>query len=101
MTWVAVFTASALCFALKLGGHSLPGAVLRDARVQRLAGLLPVALLPALIALQTFGKGHDLVVDARLAGLLAAIAAQQLRAPFLLVVVAGGATAALVRLAAG
>lgn len=100
MTWVAVLTASALCYGLKLAGHSRPPGLLRDARVQRVAVLLPVALLPALIALQTFGRGHDLVLDARLAGLLAAVLAQVLRAPFLVVVVASGAAAALVRLVA-
>jgi uncharacterized membrane protein len=98
MTWVAVLAASAACYALKLAGHSLPAGALNDARLQRVAALLPVALLPALIALQTFARGHDLTIDAHLAGVLVAIVAQLLRAPFLVVVMAGGAAAALVRL---
>jgi uncharacterized membrane protein len=99
-TWATILAASAACYGLKLAGHSLPAGALNDPRVQRIAVLLPVALLPALIALQTFARDGELTVDAHLAGVAVAIVAQLLRAPFLVVVVAGGAAAALVRLAA-
>jgi hypothetical protein len=69
--------------------------VLDGVRVQRVAVLLPVALLAALIATQTFGEG----VDARAAGLAAAVAAILLRAPFLVVVTVAALTTALLRLA--
>ena len=59
-----------------------------------MALLLPVALLAALIATQTFAGG----VDARAAGLTAAVLAVLARAPFLVVVAAAAATTALLRL---
>lgn len=57
-----------------------------------------VALLAALVATQTFSTGHHLVLDVRAAALAVAVVAVLLRAPFLVVVVAGAATAALLRL---
>jgi len=72
--------------------------VLDNPRVRRVAALLPIALLAALIAIQTFSDGRHLVIDARAAGLGAAVVAVLLRAPFLVVVIAACATAALTRL---
>ncbi|MFG1928229.1 AzlD domain-containing protein [Cryptosporangium sp. NPDC048952] len=80
---------------------SLPAAWLEDPRVLRAATLLPVALLAALVAVQTFGDGRSLALDARAAGIAVAIVAVLLRAPFLVVVVLAAATAAVVRAFAG
>ena len=96
--WAALLAASAACYAIKLAGVSLPQRFLQDARIQRTIPLLPVALLAALIATQTFSTGHRLVLDARAAALAVAAIAVLLRAPFLVVVAAGAATAALLRL---
>jgi branched chain amino acid efflux pump len=89
--WTAILIASAGCFALKLAGLSLP---VRDVRA---AALLPVALLAALVGIQTFSAGDELVLDARVTGLAAALIAVRLRAPFLVVVACAAATTALVR----
>ncbi len=97
MTWVAIFVTSALGFALKLAGWSLPARVLEHARLQRAAALLPLALLAALVVVQTFGHGRSLSVDARAAGLAAAGVAVLGRAPFIVVVVVAAATAAVIR----
>lgn len=94
MSWTPILLAAAGCYALKLAGLSVPQRVLDGVRVQRVAALLPVALLAALIATQTFSDG----IDARAAGLAAAVVAILLRAPFLVVVGAAAATAALLRL---
>jgi len=99
MTWAALLVAAAACYAMKLAGLSLPHRMLQDPRVQRTVPLLPVALLAALIATQTFSSGGRLVLDVRAAALAVAGVAVILRAPFLVVVVAGAATAALLRLA--
>jgi branched-subunit amino acid transport protein len=99
MTWEGVLVASAACYALKLAGLSLPQRWLEDARVQRTIPLLPVALLAALVATQTFSTGHHLVLDVRAAALGVAAIAVLLRAPFLVVVASAAATAALLRLA--
>jgi branched-subunit amino acid transport protein len=96
--WAVVLGAAAACYLLKLGGLSVPQAVLDNPRVRRVAALLPIALLAALIAIQTFSDGRHLVIDARAAGLGAAVVAVLLRAPFLVVVIAACATAALTRL---
>ena len=99
MIWAGVLVASAACYALKLAGLSLPKGWLQDARVRRTVPLLPVALLAALIATQTFSTGHHLVLDVRAAALAVAAIAVLLRAPFLVVVASAAATAALLRLA--
>jgi uncharacterized membrane protein len=96
--WAAVLAASAGCYAVKLAGLSVPRRILDDPRVRRIAALIPVALLAALIAIQTFSTGHDLVIDARLAGIAAALVAIRLRAPFLVTVAVAAAVTALIRL---
>lgn len=98
MMWAGVLVASAACYALKLAGMSLPQRRLQDPRVQRTVPLLPVALLAALVATQTFATGRHLVLDVRAAALAVAMVAVILRAPFLAVVVVAAATAALLRL---
>jgi branched-subunit amino acid transport protein len=98
MMWAGVLVACAACYLLKLAGLSLPASVLEDARVQRTVPLVPVALLAALVATQTFSTGHHLVVDVRTAALIVAIGLVLLRAPFLVVVAGAAATAALLRL---
>ena len=88
------------CYLLKLAGAVGPGAL---ARVRARPGsltLLPVALLAALAAVQTFATGDHLVLDARVAGVAAAVVALLLRAPFIVVVAVAAATAALLRLIA-
>jgi len=96
--WAGVLIASASCYALKLAGLSLPQRWLQDPRVQRTVPLIPIALLAALVATQTFSTGQHLVLDVRAAALVVAIVAVVLRAPFLVVVAAASLTAALLRL---
>ena len=98
MMWVAVLAGSLGCYVEKLAGYLLPHSLLENASIRRIAGLLPVALLAALVAVQTFATGQQLVIDARAAGLTAAIIALLLRAPFLVVVVVAAATAAALRM---
>ena len=99
MTWTTIVVAGVGCYLLKLAGLSVPAAVLERPLVQRVAGLIPVALLSALVAVQVFTDEHRLVLDERAAGLAAAVALLILRAPFLVVVVGAATTAALLRLA--
>jgi branched-subunit amino acid transport protein len=98
--WTAVLLGSFGCYALKLAGLSVPPRVLENPRVQRIAELLPIALLAALIGTQTFAEGRHLAIDARFAGLIVAVVLVWRRAPFLVVVFAAAATAALLRLPA-
>ena len=61
---------------------------------------LPAALLPALIAVQTLSTDDRWVVDARAAGVGAAIVAAWRRAPFPVVILLGAAVTAGLRAAA-
>lgn len=97
-TWATVLLASGLAYLLKLLGFLVPQHLLDGPVVSRMVRLLPVALLAALVAVQTFaGEGGALVVDARTAALAVAIVAIALRAPFIVVVVLAAATAAALR----
>ncbi|MDP2774828.1 MAG: AzlD domain-containing protein [Nocardioides sp.] len=98
MTWVAIIAAGVGCYLLKLAGLSVPSRVLRRPVVARIADLIPVALLGALVAIQVFTQGPDLVLDARAAALAVAVGLLLLRAPFLVVVFGAAAVAALLRL---
>ncbi|WP_375386887.1 AzlD domain-containing protein [uncultured Amnibacterium sp.] len=98
-TWVAVLVASAVAYALKLAGYVVPPRVLGNPRATTVTTMLPAALLASLVVLQTFSTGTHLVLDARAAGLVVAILALLLRAPFIVVVVLAAVTAALLRLA--
>jgi uncharacterized membrane protein len=98
MIWAGLLAASAACYLLKLAGVSLPQRWLQNPRIQQTVPLIPVALLAALVATQTFSSGHHLVLDVRAAALGVALIAVLLRAPFLLVVIAAAATAGLLRL---
>jgi branched-subunit amino acid transport protein len=97
MTWAAILVSALGCYLLKLAGLSVPARWLEAPLVQRVAALLPIALLAALAAVQALATGTRLVVDARLAGVAAAVVALLLRAPFLVVVGVAAATAAGVR----
>jgi Branched-chain amino acid transport protein (AzlD) len=100
-TWIAIGLAALGCYALKALGLAVPDRLLEVPAVARVAAALPVALLAALVAVQTFAHGPRLVLDARAAGLAAGVVALLLRAPFLVVVAAAAGTAALLRLATG
>jgi branched-subunit amino acid transport protein len=96
--WTAILLTALGAYLLKLAGLSIPATVLEHPLVHRVADLIPVALLAALVAVQVFATGQSLTVDARAAGLLAAVVALLLRAPFIVVVLVAAATAALLRL---
>lgn len=99
MIWAAVIVCAVGCYLLKLAGLSVPPRVLERPLVARIADLIPVALLAALIAVQVFATSSGaLAVDARLAGLGVALVALVLRAPFIVVVFLAALTAALLRL---
>lgn len=96
--WTAIVVAGVGCYLLKLAGLSLPERVLSHPTVERVADLIPVALLAALVAVQVFADGTTLTVDARALGLGFAVVALLLRMPFLVVVVGASVVAALARL---
>lgn len=99
MSWATLLVIAAGAFGFKalglvvLGGRTLP------ARLQACLDLLPAALLPALVLVNTFVTDRHLVLDARVPGVAAAALAAWKRAPLPVVLLLGAAVTALVRLA--
>jgi hypothetical protein len=96
--WHIVLIASIAELALKLVGYAVPPSVLERPTPARVANLLTVALLAALTATQTLERSGEIVLDARVPAIVLAAALFALRVPFILVVLAAAACAALVRL---
>ena len=84
------------CYLLKLSGYLIPDSLFANPRFQRINTLIPVVLLSALVAVQTFGNKSALVIDQRLAGVLVAAIALKLKAPFPLMMVLAALTSALI-----
>jgi hypothetical protein len=98
--WILVIATVAGCYLLKLGGYLVPARVLEAPQARRLVELLPVALLAALVVVEAVANGRHLDLDGpRLAGVAVGAIAVWRRAPFLVVIVVAGLTAALLRLA--
>lgn len=96
--WFAVLVGCLACFALKYAGYLVPERWIGQPRVTRVTTLLPVALLAALLVVQTAsGPDGSLVADARVAALAAAIVLLLLRVNFVLVVIAAALVAAGLR----
>jgi branched-subunit amino acid transport protein len=95
--WATVIVVGAGTVVLKavgpvgVSGRSIPPAV------ERLLELIAPAILAALVVVETFASGHQVVVDARLAGVGAGIVCVLARAPFWLVVLCGALATAGVR----
>ena len=98
MLWLGIAAGAAVCYLLKLTGMSVPQRWIEDRRVRSAAALLPVGLLAALTATQSFTNGHHLTLDARAVGLGCALVAVALRAPFLVTVAVAALATALTRL---
>jgi branched-subunit amino acid transport protein len=95
--WIAIAALTVICFVIKavgpvaLGGRDLPQ------WADQLILLLPAALLSALVVVQTFASGNELVLDARAPALAVAAVALWLRASVLVVLLAAALTAAGLR----
>ena len=99
--WAAVIAGSVGCYLLKLAGLSVPAAWVEQPWVARIVDCVPAALLAALVAVQTFTSGQELVIDGRLAGLAVAALALALRAPFIVVLLLAGAAGAVAHVVTG
>lgn len=97
-TWTTVLVGCLLAYGLKLSGYVVPASWLEGRQVARITALLPAALLTGLIVTQTVGGPRgSLTVDARVVALGVAVVLLLLRRGFLVVVIAGAATAAGLR----
>jgi hypothetical protein len=95
--WPTILIASGAAYGLKLLGYVVPEKWLDTPLARRITVLIPIALLSALIGLWTFVSGTSITFDARVPGVLAALVALLLRAPFLVVLIVAAAVTAVVR----
>ena len=96
--WLWLLLSCVLAYAWKLVGYLVPASLLRNPRMSRIAGTMTIGLLASLTVVNTAASGQALALDARLGALAAAAVALWLRAPFLVVVLAGAGAAAGLRL---
>jgi branched-subunit amino acid transport protein len=97
--WAALAVSAIGSYLLKLAGLSLPESVLNHPRVQRVASLLPVAMLSALVVVELCDGGGRYSLDWRtLAGVLAAVVALLLRRGLLMVFAVAVLVTGLLRL---
>jgi branched-subunit amino acid transport protein len=94
--WIATIGTSLIAFLLKYSGHSVPERWLSHPKIQRINALIPIALLSALVAVQSFSEKSQLMIDQRFVGLIAAIIALLLKAPFPIVVLSAAISSAAV-----
>ena len=95
--WLAIVVVGAATVLLKAAGPVLLGGRDLPPRVDALVVLLAPAVLAALVVTQVVAGDRELVFDARLIGLGAAVVAIALRAPLVVVVVVAAAATAGVR----
>jgi hypothetical protein len=93
--WIGVIGTSALAFALKYLGHNVPERFLTNPRMLRINTLIPIALLSALVGVQTITEKGKWVFDQRLAGVSVALVALALKAPYFVVVISAAITSAI------
>jgi hypothetical protein len=96
--WSAILVSSALVYSWKLFGYLVPEKFVSNPKIKELAALLTVALLAALVGIQTFVSADGLSIDARVPALVAAGILFYLRVPFVVVVIVAAAIASLIRL---
>jgi branched-subunit amino acid transport protein len=100
-TWAVVVSVSVITIAIKALGPMLLGGKPLPPRLNSVVGLLAPALLAALVAVNTLGGDRELVIDARLPGVLAAAIAIRLKAPVLVVVIVAALVTSAVRAMTG
>ncbi len=97
MTWTLIILLAVGAYLFKvtgliiLGGRSLPPVF------ERCLGLIPAAIITALVMKDTFTVGQHLTLDARALGIAVAVIAAWKRAPLIVVIVLGAVVTALVR----
>jgi branched-subunit amino acid transport protein len=95
--WLVVAVAGAATILIKATGPVLLGGRELPARLVGAVGLLAPAVLAALVVTQVFADDRDLVFDARVVGLGAAVVAVTARAPMIVTIVVAAVATALVR----
>ena len=95
--WLTVIIASVLSFAVKYTGYFIPQSMLEKPKFTRVTNLLTVAMLAALVAVQTLGSGQAIALDARIPAVILAAILFSFRVPFIVVVAVAGIVAVVLR----
>jgi branched-subunit amino acid transport protein len=98
--WIVVAIVGFATIAFKAAGPVLIGNRELPPTVQSLVDLLAPVMLTALVVTQTFGGDEEITVDARVAGVGAAVVAIWLRAHVIVAMAVAAAVTAGVRLIA-
>ena len=93
--WIGVIGSSISLFVLRYLGYLVPEKFLTNPRMLRINTLIPIALLSALVGVQTLTEKGKWVIDQRLAGVAVALVALSLKAPYFVVVIAAAVTSAV------
>lgn len=94
--WIAVIGTSLLAYLIKYSGTLIPAKLLESPIIKRINALLPIAMLSALVAVQTLAEKRELTIDHRAAGLAVAAIALRLKAGFPVVVGSAALVSALI-----
>ena len=97
MSWGFVFTLAATAYGFKVLGLVIIGDRKLPPVLDRCLAMIPAALIAALVVKDTLSVGQHLQVDARAAGVGAAVVAAWRRAPLIAIIVIGAAVTATVR----
>ena len=97
MTWTLVFLLAAGAYFFKVLGLVVIGDRPVPPMLERCLALIPAALIAALIFKDTFSIGQHLEIDARAAGVGAAVLAAWRKAPLIVVILIGAGVTAGVR----
>ncbi len=97
MSWTFVFALAVIAYAFKVLGLVLIGDRPLPPMLDRCVELIPAALIAALVVKDTFSVGQQLQIDARVAGVAAAVIAAWRKAPLIAVIVIGAAVTAALR----
>ena len=96
--WIGILIASAAVYSWKIIGYMVPSSVLNNPTISRIANLITVALLAALLGVQGLTAGGDISIDARVPALGVAAVLLYFKAPFVVMVATSALVAALLRL---
>jgi hypothetical protein len=95
--WLTIAVLTVGTLAMKVAGPLLLGERPPGERTLAMTGLVAPALLAALVVYETFSAHDGITLDARAAGLGAAIVAIALRAPMIVVILVAAAVTAGLR----
>lgn len=97
LTWTAVILLAVGVYGQRVIGATAIDTTRFDPRWQRVLTALPLAIISAVIALQSVTSNRALTIDARAAGIAVAAICAWRRLPLLVTVLAAAATTAAVR----